>query len=431
MLELEKHIRAFFADEKPNAIFLGCSGGVDSMVLLHAMHAMGLQVIALHVNYQLRGQDSNEDQIFVENACAKIGVKCFVKNVDFNSFLETNGGNLQEQARKFRYDFFDSFLQNNSSKIVLAHHADDQVETFFLQIARNAGVMGLAGMLPKFNNYWRPLLNFSKEEIKQYAQNKGIQWREDSSNASNKYNRNKLRNVFLPYLSTHVPSLNNSVLLLTQLFQSKQLELEACIQPIAEGVKVTNRLDFVVYDALPSFERLELLRQLEIPLSMAKEVEKIRRAGKGKKGKWKSEYVAEIINEGSFFYFPPAPKAVVLPKLQLEIVDQLPDKFTKQELYFSENAIEGELRIRKWKTGDRMRPIGLNGSKLISDILTDAKIPHHNRSNQLVVEDNRKIIWCVGLAIDQCCAGSGESTNATILKLTLNLPHESPISSRF
>jgi tRNA(Ile)-lysidine synthase len=115
----------------------------------------------------------------------------------------------------------------------------------------------------------------------------------------------------------------------------------------------------------------------------------------------------------------------------LEIVDQLPDKFTKQELYFSENAIEGELRIRKWKTGDRMRPIGLNGSKLISDILTDAKIPHHNRSNQLVVEDNRKIIWCVGLAIDQCCAGSGESTNATILKLTLNLPHESPISSRF
>lgn len=399
MHDLEEHIRIFFKSKIADHYYLACSGGVDSMVLLFIMHKLGLHVSALHVNYQLRGDDSEKDQLLVEEFCLIHSIPCHIKRIELQKYLDANGGNLQEEARKVRYSFFESFKTESGVKVVLGQHADDQVETFFLNLARGSGMMGLACMLPEYNDYLRPLLSFSKKDIIDYAKANAIIWREDVSNASNKYNRNKLRNVLLPELKEAIPTLQESVLFLTKVFQENQKELELRIYPIAQSVKIIEEISFEQFDSLNTYELMEFLRQLDIPLSMHSEFLKLRNAGKGKRIELNHVKYLHIIHEGDCFHFTRKDTGSELPVLKMEVVNILPSVFTKNVLFVDASLIKGKLHIRKWKIGDRMRPIGLQGSKLISDILTDAKVPNHLRENKWVVEDDEKIVWCVGFAV--------------------------------
>ena len=160
--------------------------------------------------------------------------------MDLNKKLE-DGGNLQSVAREFRYAWFKEIIDEGAS-VVLAHHADDQIETFFLNMARNAGIMGLAAMPEENNGIYRPLLAFSKKDLIKYAENHDLKWREDSSNASNKYRRNLLRNKLLPELNNEIPTLSDSVKELILRFQQMQSILENNIAPIVKTIKDNNQL---------------------------------------------------------------------------------------------------------------------------------------------------------------------------------------------
>jgi tRNA(Ile)-lysidine synthase len=401
MANLEQHIRQFLGNDPTKHYFVACSGGVDSMVLVHILHKLGVRVSVLHVNYMLRGDDSERDQDMVERVCQQKGITAHVKRVDFNKYLVSSGGNLQEEARKVRYKYFENFKLKDSIRIVLAQHADDQVETFFLNLSRNAGIMGLACMLPEHNGYLRPLLPFTKDEVRNYAIENEVLWREDVSNASNKYNRNKLRNVLLPQLEQTIPTLKESVLTLVKAFQYTQNELEIKLKPIAESILLSQQLSFDQFDALDEFELIELLRQLNLPVSLHSEFAKLRNAEKGKVVPIPHKLFRAIIREDAYFYFQKEEGFTILPKLHIEKVNELPEVFTKQELFVDPLKIKGEVAVRRWKEGDRMKPLGMKGSKLISDILSDAKIPHHARHLQLVVHDEEKILWCVGLTVSR------------------------------
>lgn len=399
MNDIEKHINSFFVNDSTSRYFVACSGGVDSMVLLHVLHKLGKRVSALHVNYLLRGEDSEADQDFVEQTCKEKQIPCHVKRVDLNKYLGVTGGNLQDEARKVRYSYFETFKLKHDYKIVLGQHADDQVETFFLNLARGSGIMGLSCMLPEHNNYLRPLLSFSKDDILSYAKENGIIWREDKSNASNKYRRNKLRNVLLPELKKEIPSLQESVLLLTKVFQDTQKELEISVHQHVQQIEEKGVLSIAQLDNLNEFELMEILRQLEIPSGVHGELIKLRTSDKGKRIDLEHTVYQSIIREEDYMFFAPYQQNLILPQLEVIPVDHLPQSFSKDVIYLDPKKLQGDLKIRIWQIGDRMRTIGMKGTKLISDILSDAKIPNHVRQHQLVVHDNKKIVWCVGFAV--------------------------------
>ncbi len=416
MIDIEQHISNFIGKNSHHHYFIACSGGVDSMVLLTVFHELKFTVSALHVNYKLRGNDSEKDQELLQEFCNQNNIPCHIKQIDLQQQLNESGGNLQDEARKVRYSFFEEFKTNSNCKIVLGHHADDQIETFFLNLARNSGIMGLAAMLPEYEGYMRPLLAISKDQIIEFAQSKNIIWREDVSNKSNKYSRNKLRNVILPALKIQLPTLSESVLTLTRIFQRKQLEISEHITPFINKIKTTHILEFDEFDAFDEFDQIELLRQLQIPVGQIREIEKLRNAIKGKRILLSNnDSFQEILNEGTYFYFIKTDQINSVPVLQIVPVHELPIKFSKDVLFLDRAKISGELKIRRWEKGDRMKPIGVDGSKLISDILNDAKIPNHLRFNQFVVCDDDKIVWCVGLCVSREAVGQN---GADLLKVS-------------
>ncbi len=416
MRSIENYICSSLPNNPALHYFVACSGGVDSMVLLYILQKNGYAVSALHVNYQLRGLDSEKDQKLIETTCKRVGISVHIKRIDLHKMLEINGGNLQEEARNERYAFFQNFTKTADSKIVFGHHADDQVETFFLNLARGAGIMGLSGMLEENTGYLRPLLPFSKAEILAYAAENNVVWREDISNESNTYQRNKLRNIILPALKQFIPELSESVLLLVSVFQENQQELERIVTPITRKIVTYSSISIKEFNLLSKEEILELLRQLGIPLRMFTEVMKLQNSEKGHHLNLSNNFYSCIIREEDYFYFQSNTAIQKTPVLSREKVDFLPKKYTKDALFINPIAVEGELHLRKWEIGDRMYPIGAGGSKLISDILTDAKVPNYLRKDQFIVHDDRQILWCVGFAI----GGLRPSEKELLHKITVN-----------
>ena len=209
----------FFKKQSAPLYLVAVSGGLDSMCLLWVLNKLKLPLHVLHVNYNLRGTESIEDANLVKDYCKKIGVPLTVNAVDYKKFLKKNGGNLQLEARNTRYAFFNEISEKYpKSKVVLAHHFDDQMETFWLQLFRQAGMSGLSGMKAVNERYLRPFLSLPKEELKTLAERNKIPWREDSSNAKNDYSRNRWRNEYLPFLNAKIPTLSASVNLIQDIY---------------------------------------------------------------------------------------------------------------------------------------------------------------------------------------------------------------------
>lgn len=393
---------------KDKTLYIACSGGVDSMTMLHVFASLKFNVHVLHINYQLRGKDSNADEDLVRKTCLKLQLPVDIKRVDTLLILNKSGGNLQDVARKIRYDWFHEKIEKSESAyVLLAHHADDQVETFFQHIARKSGIIGMAGMLEQNGRIIRPFLNFDKSEILAFATNKQLEWREDASNAKNDYSRNKLRNVILPSLEQEIPTLKSSVLMLVYAFQETQKQLEKEVKPYIETVLSSGMLSHEAYDSLSEFQRAELFRGLSIRQKAIESVAMLRNAQKGKR------FVCdafEIVQEENGFEFRKTPMETEFA-LKVERVYELPKTFSKSVIYLDEDLLKGELRLRKWKVGDRISPLGMKGSKLISDVLTESKMKSSDRASALVLTDGDEILWCVGKKISRKCIPSTTSEN--------------------
>lgn len=419
MNKLQQHIEKHLVKDSSIRYFVACSGGIDSMVLLHILYKLGKNVSALHVNYLLRGEDSEGDQQLVEQVCMDYKIPCHVKRINLRQVLEIEGGSLQETARNVRYRYFENFKLKDSIKVVLAHHADDQVETFFLNLSRGGGIMGLSCMLPEHNRYLRPLLPFTREEIRNYAEVHKIRWREDSSNSESKYNRNKLRNILLPELEKQFPQLRQQVLTLVEAFQQTQKTLEERVAPLVKSVMKQGELKVLDFDLLDDPELREFIRQLELTPGLEKELLKLRKSQPGKHIFLNHPTFGKIIREREHFFFERNGSRAELPVIGMEIVNALPEHFDKTVIYLDREKLSGKLELRQWKPGDRIKPIGIKGSKLISDILTDNKVPVHERKSQLVLCDDEKILWCIGHSVSREAIARPDSD---ILKITVRNP---------
>ncbi len=417
-MKVEEAFKLNLKDKKASCYFIACSGGIDSMALLHLAEQLMLKIHVLHVNFNLRGNDSRKDSILIENYCLKKNIPFSIISVNLKRQLILEGGNLQNEARKIRYDFFKEKLNSvKKSKLLVAHHLDDQIETFWLQLFRGSGLKGMAGMNFENNQILRPLLNVKKSDLIQYAEENNLTWREDASNAKIDYERNKWRNEFLPFLRKEILEIDESVSALQNVF-SQNLELiQSQIAEITAEINANKFIRLIKFKKLKSVDYVELFRALEIPRNQIIPFIKLFSSQKGMRIRWKDENQKEreIIREQGGFYFNLYDDNFRIPELKIEQVTDFPEKFDKQTFYFSQNKINGSIYIRLWKKGDRIYPIGLAGSKLISDVITDAKVPNWKRKLQLVICDQTKILAC----LDHCIDRRAISGDSPIIKVSL------------
>ena len=414
MNNIENVVHTAAAQFPNNRYLLAVSGGIDSMVLLAVFHKLNLPFEVAHINYQLRGEESEQDQALVHKYCSERNITYHLNRADLQQKLDEDGGNLQQEARKIRYDFFRSILENRSLNcIVTAHHQDDQIETFWLMLSRSAGITGLSGMDSFSKTIFRPLLPCSKTEILEWAESNKVQWREDRSNSSNNYQRNLWRNKLLPYLQTEIPTLNDSVLLLMNYFKEENNEQKKKVQKYIDEVSIKNFIKLSDYDQLTIHQLVILFNHFKIPLNLISELSKIRFAQKGKALVIHPSECSfkQLIKEEDGFYFKSIISTSIEPKIIINSVNTIPKAFSKNEIFLDLDKISGELKLRCWEKGDKIDLIGTPGSKLVSDILTDAKVPNNERSNQLVLVDDVRVIACWGFAIGRNCIASSTSTS--------------------
>ena len=420
MHKLKLHINKEFSFLKKEKLFLAVSGGMDSMVLL-SLFSKFEDLCVLHVNYKLRGKDSDLDEELVRSVCASLNVKCLVYKVSDQDKQKMKTGNLQLEARKIRYKFFENKrIAFPKSKILLAHHADDQAETFLLQLIRNSGISGLMAMKKKNKKLLRPLLPFKKKELKQFAKKSKLIWREDNSNQSLVYNRNRIRNIWIPLLEKDIPELTNSITIIQDAFSQTLVEMQNELIFFTKNIKEFKKLSFDDFDCFTDVFLVELFRKLKILPSIIFELKKIRNSQKGTKiniSSINSEFDS-IIKESNCFFFQKKNIDMKTPNISIKKVDFLPENYNKKTIYLDIEKLNGKISIRKWRIGDRIKPIGLNGSKLISDILTNAKVPNHSRSNNWLIVDEEKIIACINYCIDRRAIANQNTKHIICLEIT-------------
>lgn len=383
----------FMEQFRNNTIYIGCSGGIDSMVLTHFLHENLFKIHVLHVNYHKRGAESDHDMQLVRAFCEERNIPYSIKH-----FKNKEKGNFQENARKFRYHFFEEMASQSNDIIVLGHHADDQTETFFMNLTRQSGILGLACMPAIRKQYVRPFLHLSKQDLYGYAQKHKVKWREDKSNQSADYLRNKWRLEFIPQMKKVVPELQQATEILVNAFQETQRELEIKIEPVSKSILESNCMAKELYNSLSSPELFELWRQLNQPSNTFPRFLELNDYSKGKHIEAQSPFI-RIINEGAYFSFLEKEDKQNLPGLKITPVASLPESFSKSVIYLNPDKLTGTLKIRKWQQGDKISPVGIKGTQPVSQIIKDAKIPHIRRNDILVVCDEKNIHWVVNLKI--------------------------------
>jgi tRNA(Ile)-lysidine synthase len=399
MSNLSEHLTNFLSKHPIKRGLIACSGGVDSMVLLDLLRNSGKPLLVLHVNYELRGEASDLDEALIRDYCSRHRLHFESKRVNLYSELKSEGGNLQKKARDIRYSFFESYLIEGDG-IFLAHHQDDQIETFFMALSRGGGIRALSCMLEQREHVYRPLLLFTKEKLISYAQLNNIPWREDDSNQESTYARNKWRNTFLPDLKKKFPDIGMAVQELIKQFQIRLGEIQLKTQILLPEFNESGILPFKWMEHEDGEVVKELFRSKGFSHGLYEELKKLKKADKGTWIHINHPNFKTVFKESDHFYFS-SNTFSFLPELVIKLVDSLPTLFDKNTIYLDPEKLTGELTIRTWKFGDRIKPIGVNGSKLISDILSDAKLPSSKKASQLVVHDDTKIIWCVGYSVSR------------------------------
>jgi len=262
----------------------------------------------------------------------------------------------------------------------------------------------MAGMRNKNNQLIRPLLGCSKEEIQRYAKENQIEWREDHSNSTNSYARNIWRNVLLPEIKESIAHIDDSVHLLQKTFknQSKQ-DVLLC----KKYKKIHGESFYLSPKEVKDFtsnQWIEFLNQLNIPLSLAESLLNLFLSENGKKihiEDTNCDYKNIWKEENGLYFESETEESESIPHLLIDSVNTLPQQFSKTELYLDVNKTLGDIKVRLWRQGDRIHPVGVPGSKLVSDILKDAKVPLREKANCLVITDEQKLLAVVGYCIDR------------------------------
>ncbi len=414
-------LEEFIAKEKlftrKHRLLLAVSGGVDSVVLLFLLTKLGYNVSVAHMNFGLREAESEGDEKFVRQLCRRLDIELFVKRVETKNFAKQHKMGIQEAARKFRYDWFAVLtIEHKFDRLLTAHHATDSLETILLNLCRGTGPKGLEGIKPKTGKLVRPMLCFNAKEIREFAKKEKLKWREDSSNASDKYKRNFIRHQVIPQLLAINPNLEETI-------QSHQLLVSEVNEAV--GSKISDCIQKNLQERQLSFQiSRQIVNDFEFPLNLIKEL--TTKFGFGHathadillscKSKTSKKFFSNTyeVRTGVQLLIRPIQESATFEKLIfkvpsfVEFADEILSLnyvksehkiFTKETNYLDAWLLSFPIKIRTWRNGDKFSPSGMKGKKKVSDFLTELKLSPSDKEKVLVIENDQEIACVVGMRV--------------------------------
>lgn len=400
-----------------DTLLVAVSGGMDSMFLLSYLLSKNYKPAVAHCNFGLRGDESNGDEHLVKTYCEANGIKFHLKKFDTQKFADSHGISIQMAARDLRYQWFHELCKMNGyTKLVTAHHKTDNAETILLNMARGTGLKGLEGISALSGNTIRPLLCLSRTEIESVVKELNIAYREDSSNSSDKYYRNRLRHHVLPEFKEINPSFENTIQANANIVRQANSFIHHFIETFKkEAVKKKN--DTIEIDSKtllewpePKFVLFTILNEYGFNSSS---VDDIFHNLNGVSGKQffsgthrlilnRDQLIIAPTNEISFesYTITPDTKTIETPhhhwEFGIEFSNfQLPT--SNNQASFDLDKLSFPLILRPWQKGDKIKPLGMKGHKKVSDILIDKKISLYEKGKVWVIVSNNELIWVSGL----------------------------------
>lgn len=435
MLEkLRIHIAQNFPFFNEKKLILATSGGLDSMVLLHLFQQLNFEIAIAHCNFQLRGIESFGDQNFVQEYADTNKIPVFITQFDTIAFANDYKLSTQVAARELRYNWFYELLETKNYDFILtAHHADDNLETFLINLSRGTGLEGLTGIPQQNDKIVRPLLLFSRQEIEGYAKENSIKWREDSSNASDKYLRNKIRHHLVPILKELNPNFIASFQKTQSYLQESQdMVDDAAImvyQQVAKEEGDTIHFDLKKLKQLPNFRSYLFQWLKEFGFTAWEDIYDLAESQTGKKV-YSSNYL--LLKNRDFLILSPLNQSnveeeFVIEENQADVNFPIKLSFCKADdisnlsnttIFVDADKLKFPLVLRKWKEGDSFSPFGMNGkTKKVSKFFKDEKLSLIEKDTTWILCSDNQIIWIVGIRQDE--RFKIENTTQHILKIAL------------
>ncbi|WP_185857504.1 tRNA lysidine(34) synthetase TilS [Blattabacterium cuenoti] len=417
------HLKKYFSFNSKKKVCVAVSGGLDSMVLINLLLDLPkIESEVAHCNFSLRDQESNKDEIFIRNFCSEKNIICHVKKFDTLNFSKKHKLSIQMSARKLRYDWFTELLENNSYEyIVLGHHFDDSIETFFMNIFRGTGLKGLLGIPKENKKFIRPLSDFTKEEILYYAKIKNIKWRYDRSNLDIKYLRNKIRSVLSTFHSFSF-SFHNGLKKTINHLHDENFLIENKIEEVRQEITIEKKdypffwkieckkikklqpLSFYLFKLFSpyGFNDIHSMKYLIDAQSGKQLISKIYRIIKSRNN-WilvSHQLLSENKNKT---YMIPNLKIINKKFLPIDInFFYDPEKKSRKDMFLMDfEKIQFPLLLRTWRKGDFFYPLKMNGKKKLSKYYKEKKFSLLEKEHTwLLINGNGYIILIIGNRLD-------------------------------
>lgn len=414
LTRFKTHLQSEFPFLEGKKLLIACSGGIDSVVLVHLLAELKLNFALAHCNFSLRGRESDLDEAFVIGLAKRLDVSVFAETFDTIGYSKEKKISVQMAARELRYTWFNHLLQNfNFDFLLTAHHLDDDLETFLIHLSRGTGLDGLLGIPVSNDKILRPLLEFSKEEIEEYAVDKNLKWREDLTNLDSDYLRNKIRLEVIPaYKETHSDLLKS--------FKKTQNHLRSAASLIEDYMVLIRklvlqetedglRIDITVLQNLPHPKELlyELLK--DFGFTQWDDVFQLLTSQSGKKVYSKTHrllknreelLLASILEEDEEEIYLVSEKGIEDPiKLRIEKVKEMNIQ-SPFRIYVDADKLEFPLLLRRWREGDYFFPFGMKGRKKLSKFFKDEKLSIAEKEKIWVLCDGDRVLWIVDYRMD-------------------------------
>ena len=426
-----KFIEQFKLIHNGDKILVAFSGGPDSVFTLHFLNKFkkkyGIELLALHFNHGLRGKESDDDANFAKEFCDAMNVEFIVLNLNVKTFAKKNKFSIEEAARLLRYKNLDLIAKKwGCTKIVTAHNLSDNTETILMNLFNGTGLSGLMGIPVQRENIVRPLICLSKQEISEYLQKEKINYRVDSSNLSDDFRRNYIRNRIIPLIKTKLNPQIDEALFRSSQNLANSLQLNETLVAFIKSRFVTSKRNAVsiqinlseIFQGVIPGELLRAILKEHFKYSLEfddyQKINSLLLKQKGRKVQLASNLIA--LRESESIRIQRVQKTSN-GKVQIEVGNRVlfgSGEFGVQSIgkekikfkaggkteFISADNLNEKFILRVWKPGDKFKPIGMNHFKKVSDFLTDLKIPSSERKNKLVLLNRNQIVWVVGLRID-------------------------------